>query len=93
MEVETEEPAEQLEVPCVMRHDHGPRLPGTQRDQQVVPEGRDLGPEVRFPPPDLADRFSGPLPGTCVGGQAEVSAYSSKSVPINSLTDTISVAR
>ncbi len=62
MEVEAKVPPEEFEVPRVVRHDHGPHLPRTQRDKQVIPEGPDLGPEVRFPPPDLAEMFSRMLP-------------------------------
>lgn len=45
MEVKTQATTEQFEIPGVQPHDHGSHLFGAQGDQQVVPEGRDLGPE------------------------------------------------
>ncbi len=67
MEVKAKVPAEQTEVPHVVRHDRGPHLPGTQGDQKVVPEGRDLRSKVGFLLPDLAEKLCGSLPGSGVG--------------------------
>ena len=37
MEVEANVPAEQVKIPRVVRHDHGPHLPDAQDDRQVIP--------------------------------------------------------
>ena len=53
--------------PHVMSDDHSPHLPGTEDDEQVLPEGRDLGPEVGLLPADLSEMFSSALPGAGAG--------------------------
>ena len=66
MEVKANVAAEQVEVLRVMCYKHRPDLPGRQDDEQVVPEGQDLGAEMWFLPADLIEMPSGARPGTGV---------------------------
>lgn len=52
VEVEAKVPAEQFEVLRIKRCDRGPHLPGASHDEQVVPEGRDLGLQAGILPGD-----------------------------------------
>jgi len=60
--VKSKMPEEQLENLRVMGHDHGAHLPRAQGDEQVLPEGWDLGLEARFPPADRAEIISSAFP-------------------------------
>ena len=67
MEVEAQVAPEELEVSCVVRHDGGAYLAGRQGDEEVVPQGQDLGAQMGLLSPHFSEEVPCALPRGCAG--------------------------